>query len=100
MGLIPDAPYVACQLDLSNVRRLLLFTDGVLEAENKDGEQFMDTRLMGIAATDADKNLDIWLDNLISTVLDFSDGHHFDDDVCLLGVEISASTKALQAHRP
>jgi len=90
MGLIPDATYAARQMDLSKVRRLLLFTDGVLEAENKDGEQFMDTRLMGIAARDADMSLNTWLDNLIETVLDFSDGHHFDDDVCLLGVEVSS----------
>ena len=70
------------------IRRLLLFTDGVLEAENEAGEQFLDTRLLGIAGSNAGKPLDGWLNEILDTVLDFSEGHHFDDDVCLLGVEI------------
>ncbi len=88
LGLLPSAAYTTATLDLAGIGRLLLFTDGVLEAENKDGEQFLENRLLQIAGRDADVPLDGWLDNIIETVLNFSDGHHFDDDVCLLAVEI------------
>ncbi len=88
LGLIPSAAYTTSRLDLTGLRRLLLFTDGVLEAENKDGEQFLNNRLLQIASRDADVSLENWLDHIIETVLNFSDGHHFDDDVCLLAVEI------------
>lgn len=91
LGLISDARYPVRNLDLSEINRLLLFTDGVLEAENKEGEQFMDSRLLGIVGKKSTDLLEPWLDHIIETVLDFSDGHHFDDDVCLLGIQISAT---------
>jgi sigma-B regulation protein RsbU (phosphoserine phosphatase) len=91
LGLLPGAVYGSTEIDLDGIRRILLFTDGVLEAENEAGEPFLERRLLGIAGGDADKALDDWLDTILDTVLDFSEGHHFDDDVCLLGIEISGS---------
>ncbi len=88
LGLFPEADYSLHRLGLSEAQRILLFTDGVLEAENKDGEQFMEKRLLQLMADESAEPLGTWLDNIIGTVLDFSDGHHFDDDVCLLGIEI------------
>ncbi len=88
-GYIPTRSYSLQTLDLSKTQRLLLFTDGVLEAENKDGEQFMENRLMQLASEDTGAPVGSWLDSIIETVLNFSDGHHFDDDVCLLGIEIT-----------
>lgn len=90
LGLLPGAKYGSMEIDLSGIRRILLFTDGVLEAENEAGEQFLENRLLGISGKDTDKPIDGWLDGILDTVLDFSDGHHFDDDVCLLGIEISS----------
>lgn len=90
LGLIANATYQSTTMSLSGIRRLLLFTDGVLEAENEIGEQFLNSRLLDIAADNSGKHLDGWLDGILNTVLDFSEGHHFDDDVCLLGVEILA----------
>ncbi|MBG7607520.1 MAG: SpoIIE family protein phosphatase [Verrucomicrobia bacterium] len=89
LGLFPDASYSLQTMDLTETKRLLLFTDGVLEAENKDGEQFMENRLIQLASKDTTAPMSLWLDNIIETVLNFSDGHHFDDDVCLLGIEIT-----------
>ena len=92
LGLLADATYSIQTMDLSETNRLLLFTDGVLEAENTAGEQFLENRLLQLAGKDTKIPLGQWLDNIIETVLDFSDGHHFDDDVCLLGIEISRSS--------
>jgi sigma-B regulation protein RsbU (phosphoserine phosphatase) len=88
LGLLAGAVYHTREIDLGGIRRLLLFTDGVLEAENEAGEQFLEKRLLRTAGDDPEKNIEGWLDGILDTVLDFSEGHHFDDDVCLLGIEI------------
>jgi sigma-B regulation protein RsbU (phosphoserine phosphatase) len=88
LGLMNHLTYPIHTLDLSDFQRLLLFTDGVLEAENDEGEQFMDKRLLQTASQDPQKDIEEWLESVIETVLDFSDSHHFDDDVCLLGIHI------------
>lgn len=88
LGLLPGASYSTREIDLGGIRRLLLFTDGVLEAENEAGEQFLEKRLLRAAGGDPEKNIEGWLDGILESVLDFSEGHHFDDDVCLLGIEI------------
>ncbi|MES2982571.1 MAG: SpoIIE family protein phosphatase [Verrucomicrobiota bacterium] len=88
LGLMNHLTYPIHTLDLSDVQRLLLFTDGVLEAENDEGEQFMNQRLLQITSQDSQKDIEEWLESIIETVLDFSDSHHFDDDVCLLGLQI------------
>lgn len=88
LGLLADAAYSLQNIDLKGTKRLLLFTDGVLEAENENGEQFLEKRLMQLATKNEKEPIGRWLDNIIGTVLNFSDGHHFDDDVCLLGIEI------------
>lgn len=93
LGLIANATYPVREIDLDGISRLLLFTDGVLEAENEAGEQFLENRLLGIAGKVAAKPLDAWLDDILNTVLDFSEGHHFDDDVCLLGIEVRSAAR-------
>src|SRR5690606_18886661 len=41
LGLVAKADYPAGEVPLDGVSRLLLFTDGILEAENPDGEPFL-----------------------------------------------------------
>ena len=89
LGLFPDATFPTHTLDLSNSKRLLLFTDGVLEAENTAGEQFLDQRLRSLASENPHATLEHWLDGILEAVLNFSNDHQFDDDVCLLAVEFS-----------
>jgi sigma-B regulation protein RsbU (phosphoserine phosphatase) len=93
LGLIQNVAYSTMEIDLEGIQRILLFTDGVLEAENEAGEQFLEGRLLGVSVKDSEKTLDTWLDSILDTVLDFSDGHHFDDDVCLLGIEITPAAR-------
>lgn len=89
LGLVKGASYPTQELGLSEIDRMVLFTDGVLEAENQDGEPFFENRLMEIIGQKKEAPLDDLLDGILSSVLAFSDGAHFDDDVCLLGINIS-----------
>ena len=88
LGLIAKADYPAGEIPLEGVRRLLMFTDGILEAENPDGEPFLEKRLMETAGGCNGETLEQMLDLVLNRVLQYSDSHHFDDDVCLLGVEV------------
>ncbi len=97
LGLIAKAEYPAGEIPLSEVSRLLLFTDGILEAENEEGEPFLETRLMETAAASRGETLEEMLDMVLHRVLQYSEGHHFDDDVCLLGVEMVPTLAAVRS---
>jgi phosphoserine phosphatase RsbU/P len=93
LGLIRGAVYPTHEIDLTEIDRMVLFTDGVLEAENPNGEPFFEKRLMEIVRKRSGESMDELLDGIIESVLAFSDGQHFDDDVCLLGVQISRASE-------
>ena len=88
LGLIPGAEFPSQEIPLGQIHRLLLFTDGLIEAENEAGEDFLEDGLMKVAAERKEQPLEELLDGVIATVLAHSEGHHFDDDVCLLGMEL------------
>ena len=76
-------------LPLDSVKRMILFTDGVIEAENQQGEPFFQNRLMEIIGQNSDEAIDDILDSILKSVLSYSKSQHFDDDVCLLGLDLS-----------
>ncbi len=90
LGLSRDASYVSNTMELDSIRRIILFTDGVLEAENQQGEPFFENRLIEIIAGNSGDPLHHLLDNILTSVLSFSQARQFDDDVCLLGIEIES----------
>lgn len=88
LGLCHHAAYPVTSIPLENIHRMILFTDGVLEAENQQGEPFFEKRLIEIIAARSGDSLDQVLDDILASVLAFSQARHFDDDVCLLGFEV------------
>lgn len=88
LGLIRDSTYPTVTMPLASLNRMILFTDGILEAENPQGEPFFEQRLMTLVLDHANHALEDVLDRILASVLAFSENPHFDDDVCLLGVEI------------
>lgn len=89
LGLMRSATYPTNEISLSEIDRMILFTDGVLEAENQSGEPFFENRLTEIIAAKSTAPLEHLLDGILDSVLAFSEGDHFDDDVCLLGIDVS-----------
>jgi sigma-B regulation protein RsbU (phosphoserine phosphatase) len=91
LGLIRGATFPTHEIDLSEIDRMILFTDGVVEAESPSGEPFFESRLMEIIHGKSSESLENLLDGILSSVLAFSERKQFDDDVCLLGLELSRS---------
>jgi sigma-B regulation protein RsbU (phosphoserine phosphatase) len=90
LGLFRHIKYPVNTLPLSSIYRMILFTDGVLEAENQLGEPFFEKRLIDIIGATTTETLDTTLDAILSNVLSFSESLQFDDDVCLLGLNLES----------
>ena len=88
LGLFPDATYESQTLKLSMLKQLMLFTDGIIEVENPDGEAFLQNRLVQAVSEEECSGVDQLLDRVLDRVLAFAKSQRFDDDVCLLAVEI------------
>ncbi len=89
LGLMMDAGFPESSVTLETPCRIVLHTDGVLEAENPNGELF-EKHLAEVIRRHADSPLETALDGILNAVLDFSSDRTFDDDVCLLGCDVLA----------
>jgi sigma-B regulation protein RsbU (phosphoserine phosphatase) len=88
LGLFEDAEYETHTIRIANVRQLLLFTDGIFEVQNKRGEEFLQNRLAEAVGNAGGEGVDAMLEEVLQRVLAFAEGQRFDDDVCLLGMEL------------
>ena len=86
IGLVDDATYEASRVQLEPEDTLLLFTDGVTEAENRDRKLFESERLMDAFAQHAGCTLDVLKAGILSAVEKFTEGARQSDDITLLAV--------------
>lgn len=87
LGVFPDWKYLQGQLDLTSGDRLLLFTDGVSEAQDSEEHQFGEERLIELVKESRHLDAANLLRKVIETVAEFSRGN-FHDDVTLVGVTV------------
>ena len=92
IALLPDADYASHSLMLSPGDAVLLFTDGLHEAENPQGEAFGTERLLASVrariAMDREEIMDGVLEDL-RTYLGAAEGTPLEDDVCMVMVELA-----------
>ena len=89
VGLFEGFPYQKEKLSLKKGTRLLLYTDGVSEAENRQKELYGDDRLIAWAKQ-AEQNLDNqhFVNGLYAAVKAFTDGNEANDDITILSFTI------------
>lgn len=86
-GLIADFPYKSGKIGLQYGSRLVLYTDGVTEAERKDKAQFGDSALLSWAGSlYADASAEAAVVDLYSRVKAFTRGAEQNDDITILSV--------------
>ena len=85
LGIMPDAAYVSREIELHLGDWLLIFTDGLVEAENQRQEEFGEVRLAQLLQTNANTNpqdllrrIMVDLDSFVGTT------PQHDDVTCLL----------------
>lgn len=95
VGLFEDESYASSRIQLEPGDTLLLYTDGVTEAEDKDRNLFQDGRLKEAFAQHRDSSLKALLDGIFSAVDTFSGGARQSDDLTLLVVRYRGPANAL-----
>jgi len=88
LGLFADGEYGTHRVGLDEIRQLLMFTDGIFEVENRAGEAFLQNRLVQVVEEARGEGVEASLDHVLQRVLSFAESQQFDDDVCLLGMEL------------
>jgi sigma-B regulation protein RsbU (phosphoserine phosphatase) len=84
VGIDAEAVYEPIPFMLTPGDLLLLYSDGLPEAENPLGEHFSEERLMNLLARDRDHSSDVLMRNLTNQVLQWSSGANVSDDLSVL----------------
>ena len=90
LGVLPDWCYQQEEIDLADGDRLLLFTDGASEAQNGDGEEFSEERLVQLMTQHRDLDATSLERKVFESVALFSGGN-FHDDVTTVVLALGAS---------
>jgi sigma-B regulation protein RsbU (phosphoserine phosphatase) len=81
-------PYASEQLTLLKDDVLVLFTDGISEAMNSEGEEFSDEKLESLSKKSAGMNASQILDKIKTEVQNFAKGTSQSDDITLIVVKV------------
>jgi sigma-B regulation protein RsbU (phosphoserine phosphatase) len=94
LGLFEKPVYPTCSVPLAEQDRFLLFTDGLFEADNMRQEEYGLDRLIDTVRQRARLPSTELLDSILLDVRRFSRSREFDDDVCLVAMDV----KSLGGH--
>jgi len=88
MGLFPTASYATSSSPMKKGDRVMLFTDGLFEVEDASGRLFTEEQLHTTVTRYAALPAQEFFDRVINDVRQFSERKSFDDDVCVVGMEV------------
>lgn len=86
LGIFEDYPCHTGTSRLDRGDRLVLFSDGLTEAENQEGDQFGESGIMKILQNDSKKNAVALLDLMLASLSDFRAWREQSDDISLMVV--------------
>jgi len=88
LGVIKDIHIDSRTAELRQGDKLILFTDGLTETENIDGVPFEESLFPEILIENANMNIENYVNSIYSALIEFRGSEKFDDDVCIIGIEI------------
>ncbi len=89
LGLLDNAMYRESEIPLESGMKLMLFTDGLPETLNPQGEEMGVHRVMHFLHQRCPQNIKEMIDISLAGMHQFSESTRQDDDICLLGVEFT-----------
>ncbi|HWD91905.1 MAG TPA: SpoIIE family protein phosphatase [Verrucomicrobiae bacterium] len=87
LGLFEKTDYPTCRCPLAPDDFVFLFTDGIYEVTNGQGEEFGQERLLQAVRKRIHVPAEKLFSELLVDVQGFSGSREFEDDVCLVGLE-------------
>jgi sigma-B regulation protein RsbU (phosphoserine phosphatase) len=89
LGVLPEPNYPVCEVDIKSGDRLLLYTDGVTEAQNARGDQFGDSQLEQVIRVNYSRPPSEFLEQVLSGVRQWqANPADQKDDITLIFVDI------------
>lgn len=88
--LRPDPLYVTEEIALSPNDAILLFTDGVYEVRGPHRATYGTERLEALLAGHLAETTPALMNRILTETLAFSRDEHFQDDVCMVGVDLAS----------
>jgi phosphoserine phosphatase RsbU/P len=88
LGVMKDVSFEEKQVDLNAGDMVFLYTDGITEAENPEGELFGSQRLCETLTTNSELEPQRLIEELIKELQSFRQKKTFDDDVTLVILKI------------
>ena len=91
IGLWPDLEYVGEEISLFNNSMMLLYTDGLNEAENHRQEQYGEDRIIQLMTSNASQSMRGMVEALKADVDLFRDGAEQNDDLTMFAFHVAKS---------
>jgi serine phosphatase RsbU (regulator of sigma subunit) len=88
LGMLDATQYPSFESNLAASDSIVLFTDGLFEAENSTGERFGRQRLLEAVGRRMEMPCERLLDELVHESQEFAGREDFTDDVCLVGMDV------------
>lgn len=98
VGMLPQARYETLEFAFASGDRLLIYSDGVTEAENQAGELFSEERLLDLAARNSGRSTPELLQALQTSLKSWRGRNELADDVSVLIVERTIAWSATHAN--
>ena len=100
LGLMEDTVFNTNQRPISRGDRVVLFTDGIIEAETHDETAYGQERLLALVRSRAALPTAALLQALIADARQFSLRHDFADDICLVAMDIKQARNSSASPAP
>jgi sigma-B regulation protein RsbU (phosphoserine phosphatase) len=84
LGVLPGSGYESEQIDLRTEDVLVLFTDGVVEAQNPAGEEYSAKRLARIVSSHLQQSPRELIETILASVIQFQGTTVLADDFTLV----------------
>ena len=92
MGHVPDAKYEEAKVEIEPGDRVVLYTDGIVEATNSDGEFFGKERLIDLIEAKNNLNADDFVDFFLSRLSSWTgrklESEAFEDDLTFVVADV------------
>ncbi|MDB6152425.1 MAG: rsbP 1 [Chthoniobacteraceae bacterium] len=95
LGLFPEATYATGRSPMAPGDMIMLFTDGLFEVEAPDAQLYSQEALLEAIRNRSTLPTHQILEGVLREIRDFAQRPDFDDDVCVIGMEVCGNS----AHR-
>ncbi|PKM77074.1 MAG: serine/threonine protein phosphatase [Firmicutes bacterium HGW-Firmicutes-15] len=87
LGVVEDYPYVCADVQIREGDSLIMFTDGITEAMNQDGELFSEERLENALRGLEGRNARDEVNHILQSTRQFVNGANQSDDITILVIQ-------------